>query len=209
MRTAIHQHGGLLRNNRYVVQMPVRPTYKGLVAGIRGRAANALGNLDGLGDLAQTAERFGFPLNSLDDRETLSVLCRLTGIPARTIQTIERKTNFLAVDNPGGGSVEPVTMTFTEVQDGMIIRYIENWMNEVQNPDTGVTAYREDIARDIKVFTYDRNNDKSLEATLVGCWPTTRPEIQYTDETNDEMVTISVSFSVKKVKYKQYKGRGL
>ena len=166
IKSVISKHRGLARPNQYRVILPVLP------------------NLD-------------------VDASDLDVLCRATGVPGKNINSATRKTGALGRDHATDFEIENVTMTFTETANSFIRNYFDHWMDLIIHPITHVVEFKDKYAKSIEIRTYnnagvDAESPIGEEAVtlLVGCWPKTRPTVNYADSERDSNIEISIDFSV-------------
>ena len=149
--------------------------------------------------------------------EELNNLCRSVQVPGKDINVIERKINPLTSESAGGYDINNISLQFTETADSYVFRYFENWLNLIVDPETKLSGYKNDYAKDIRIrnkydvaVQYDLETggvkDKTTrnrELILTRCWPRTRPEITYSDKERDSIIEITIELSVTdyKVKY--------
>jgi len=145
----------------------------------------------------QDTNRFRVILPSVhygDDIVAMNAFCREVDFPGRILDTIQRRTYHKAVYIPVGYTNDSVNMTFTETRNNIVSRYLDHWMSTVVSPFDGLTAYRDDIARDIFIMREDREGKITYAVLLKKAWPKNKSKVTMTDNSMDEFVTQSIEF---------------
>lgn len=129
------------------------------------------------------------------DAITMDVLCRATGLPGKTITTIDKKTNMKSIKLPTGYETDDVEMTFTELANRNVTRYFDIWLDRVVNKGTYDIAYKDDIVRDILIMSTDDNGIPNYICTLKNSFPLLKSTIPLSDRSQDAVSDVSVTFS--------------
>ena len=128
-----------------------------------------------------------------DDLIAMDMLCRKVTFPGRTLDTIDRKVNHLSVKIPTGYTNDQVSMEFTETNDNIIGRYFDNWIAQSTDQETGLTSYRDDIARTVTILKVDKKGVPTYGVMLKKAFPIIKSSVDLSDE-SDSIVTQRVSF---------------
>lgn len=140
-------------------------------------------------------------LNNAVSPEELNALCRSCNIPSRTIATLERKITGTPTETGAGDNFGDLTLSFTEVTDGLVFRYWESWMDLV-TPATELSNYRLDFVKEILIQRLRHDGTPAVEFKLYECWPKTRPDLEFSDESQNVVQKVTVSLSCKNYDYK-------
>lgn len=135
------------------------------------------------------------------NQEELNHLCRSCDIPDKTISVIESKIGATTYESPSGIQFGDFTLTFNEVQTGIVEDYFNVWMDLIMDPVSGLSSYRKDFASDISVFRLSNSGVPVAQFKMLDCWPKTRPAIAFNDESQDEVQKITVNLSCRRVVY--------
>ena len=146
------------------------------------------------GGVARTNKyRVLFPrLNKSAYSLALDVLCSATGLPGKNITTVPRRTSMKEIQTPTGYTLEPVEMTFTELENNVIMDYFEEWMDSIVDPVTHAVAYRHDISKEVIVWRLGVDGKMKHGFALKRAFPKARPTVVLGDEQSDEIMKIQI-----------------
>lgn len=94
-----------------------------------------------------------------------------------------------------GREYEPVVVTFRMDSAAANYRAMNDWLNSVEDPHTGLRALPSEVESDIQVNLHDRNGVPHTVCMFTGCVPTgvTSPQVSF--EENNTITTFDVTFA--------------
>lgn len=94
-----------------------------------------------------------------------------------------------------GREFEPLTISFRMDPEACNYRAMQDWVNSVEDPVTGLRALPEDVEADIQVNLHSRNGLPHTVMMFTGCIPTGcgAPELSY--EGNNTIAVFDVTFA--------------
>ncbi|ARB05989.1 hypothetical protein fHeYen901_216 [Yersinia phage fHe-Yen9-01] len=94
-----------------------------------------------------------------------------------------------------GRDYAPLILTFRMDSDASNFRAMQDWVNSVQDPVTGLRSLPEDVEADIQVNLHKRNGLPHTVSMFTGCIPVSvaSPELAY--ENDNTIATFDVTFA--------------
>ena len=94
-----------------------------------------------------------------------------------------------------GREYEPLVVTFRMDSGAANYRAMNDWLNSVEDPKTGLRALPSEVESDIQVNLHDRNGIPHTVCMFSGCVPSgvTSPQVSY--EENNTITTFDVTFA--------------
>ena len=94
-----------------------------------------------------------------------------------------------------GRDHDPLILSFRMDSSAANYRAMNDWVNSVEDPVTGLRALPIDVEADIQVNLHNRNGIPHTVAMFTGCIPVSvsSPELSY--ESNNEIMTFDVTFA--------------
>jgi|11_taG_2_1085331.scaffolds.fasta_scaffold02925_6 hypothetical protein len=133
----------------------------------------------------------------------LNLLCTKVSLPGFDVKSnAARKTGpRVQYGLPSSYGYTPATFEFIETGDNVIQLYIEDWLSRVVD-EYGNISFYDDITRDIRVFSLDKEGNEISETVLYECYPTTKPGIEYSNDTANSPIKVAVGFFVNYYEHK-------
>lgn len=175
---------GILRNNRFLV---VIPPVRGVEA-FKNRALGALAGLTGFGSLLASSKLTGSAFIAFD-----SVL------PGKTVEVRNIKTGVAPhFKVPYVQDYDPVTMSFLVGKNGFEYLFFEQWMNDIQNQETGNLNYYDEFTTTVTIYQYDDQNNIMIGAELVEAFPIRIQNLELSMNQRNQFHVVTVTFSFRK-----------
>lgn len=94
-----------------------------------------------------------------------------------------------------GREYEPLVVTFRMDSAASNYRAMNDWLNSVEDPHTGLRALPSEVESDIQVNLHDRNGIPHTVCMFTGCVPSgvTSPQVSF--EENNTITTFDVTFA--------------
>lgn len=176
-KSVISKRGGLAPQNRYAVYMPlplISLNPQNLIAGVFGQ---------------------GVKTPFINDPRDVSILCDSVTMPGRQVSTTERVTNMLPVKIPYGYINDDVSMSFHITNDHFMKKFMENWFNRMFDRQTMTAKYHSDFVTDITIQQLDQRDVPVYTVTLRNAYPTTFTSYEMTNNGENNLQKIQVSFA--------------
>ena len=141
--------------------------------------------------------------NLINDPRDIDMLCDSVTIPGKQISTIEYQAQRESIKVPYGTIHDDVTLSFILTNDYYMKTVFDNWINNIVNNSTYTVAYKKDITTDVIIQQLDEKNTPIYGVKLRGAFPTTMNEIVLSNESENTIQKLNVSFS-----YDKYKPEG-
>ena len=133
----------------------------------------------------------------------LNLLCTKVSLPGFSV-----KSNAARKTGPREGYALPssygytsATFEFIETGDNVIQLYIEDWLSRIVD-EYGNISFYDDITRDIRVFSLDKEGNEISETILYECYPITKPGIEYSNDTANTPIKVQAEFFVNYYEHK-------
>ena len=184
LKATIAKKGGLARSNRFnVIFTP--PT-------------QSLLNLDPQQIISSAISGNFSARNLINDPRDISMLCTSVVIPGKQIATIDYQAQKQTIKIPYGELHDDVTCTFLLTNDYYMKTVLDSWIGSVVDMDTYKVAYKKDITTDVIIQQLDEQNTPIYGVKLEGAFPTTVSDIELSNENENTVQTVNVSFSYDK-----------
>jgi len=184
LKATIAKKGGLARSNRFnVIFTP--PT-------------QSLLNLDPQQIISSAISGIFSARNLINDPRDISMLCTSVVIPGKQIATIDYQAQKQTIKIPYGELHDDVTCTFLLTNDYYMKTVLDSWIGSVVDMDTYKVAYKKDITTDVIIQQLDEQNTPIYGVKLEGAFPTTVSDIELSNENENTVQTVNVSFSYDK-----------
>lgn len=141
--------------------------------------------------------------NLINDPRDIDMLCDSVTIPGKQISTIDYQAQRESIKIPYGTIHDDVTLSFILTNDYYMKTVFDNWINNIVNNSTYTVAYKKDITTDVIIQQLDEKNTPIYGVKLRGAFPTTMNEIVLSNESENTIQKLNVSFS-----YDKYKPEG-
>lgn len=94
-----------------------------------------------------------------------------------------------------GREYEPLVVTFRMDSAAANYRAMNDWLNSVEDPQTGLRALPSEVESDIQVNLHDRNGIPHTVCMFSGCIPSAVSSPQLSFEDNNTITTFDVTFA--------------
>ena len=189
LKSTISKKGGIARANRFrVIFTPPKTSLLNL-------------NLETV--ISSTISGNFTARNLINDPRDIDMLCDSVTIPGKQISTIEYQAQRESIKVPYGTIHDDVTLSFILTNDYYMKTVFDNWINNIVNNSTYTVAYKKDITTDVIIQQLDEKNTPIYGVKLRGAFPTTMNEIVLSNESENTIQKLNVSFS-----YDKYKPEG-
>lgn len=126
----------------------------------------------------------------------IMLFCEQAQLPGVSIGSSQVRAFGEFRESPYEKLYEPVSLTFY-VDSDMIVKYLfDKWINLIQDTISKVHTYPKEYTKDIRIFTYDVENNIKYTCTLHDCYPKAVSPIQLDYNAKDAM-RLGVQFSYK------------
>lgn len=97
-----------------------------------------------------------------------------------------------------GRDYAPLVLTFRVDSEASNFRAMQDWVNSVEDPVTGLRALPEDVEADIQINLHDRNGIPHTVVMFTGCVPVScgSPELSYDGENQIAQFDVSFAYRV-------------
>jgi hypothetical protein len=184
LKSLISKKGGLARANRFrVIFTP--PT-------------QSLLNLNPQTIISSVISGNFSAKNLINDPRDIDILCDSVSIPGRQISTIDYIAEKQSVKIPYGELHDDVTCTFLLTNDYYMKTVFDSWIGSIVDMDQYSLAYKKDITTDVIIQQLDEENTPIYGVKLEGAFPTTVNDIELSNESENTIQKLGVSFSYDK-----------
>jgi hypothetical protein len=184
LKATISKKGGLARANRFrVIFTP--PT-------------QSLLNLNPQTIISSVISGNFSAKNLINDPRDIDILCDSVSIPGRQISTIDYIAEKQSVKIPYGELHDDVTCTFLLTNDYYMKTVFDSWIGSIVDIDQYSLAYKKDITTDVIIQQLDEENTPIYGVKLEGAFPTTVNDIELSNESENTIQKLGVSFSYDK-----------
>jgi hypothetical protein len=184
LKATISKKGGLARANRFrVIFTP--PT-------------QSLLNLNPQTIISSVISGNFSAKNLINDPRDIDILCDSVSIPGRQISTIDYIAEKQSVKIPYGELHDDVTCTFLLTNDYYMKTVFDSWIGSIVDMDQYSLAYKKDITTDVIIQQLDEENTPIYGVKLEGAFPTTVNDIELSNESENTIQKLGVSFSYDK-----------
>ena len=148
-----------------------------------------------------------------EQNETLRKMpffCQAAALPGLTLASSDTRTlGYGMLDRTPTAAIAPdVTLSFMLDSDGQILKFFQNWMQNIINFDpthpsaaTGASEiltyevnYKENFFSTITIFTFDKTGDTIHEYKLHEAFPMAMSDVELSWSTTDAISTLNVTF---------------
>ena len=136
--------------------------------------------------------------NLINDPRDIDILCDSVSIPGRQISTIDYIAEKQSVKIPYGELHDDVTCTFLLTNDYYMKTVFDSWIGSIVDMDQYSLAYKKDITTDVIIQQLDEENTPIYGVKLEGAFPTTVNDIELSNESENTIQKLGVSFSYDK-----------
>jgi|TARA_B110000858_G_scaffold157614_1_gene180415 hypothetical protein len=184
LKATISKKGGLARANRFrVIFTP--PT-------------QSLLNLNPQTIISSVISGNFSAKNLINDPRDIDILCDSVSIPGRQISTIDYAAEKQSVKIPYGELHDDITCTFLLTNDYYMKTVFDSWIGSIVDMDQYSLAYKKDITTDVIIQQLDEENTPIYGVKLEGAFPTTVNDIELSNESENTIQKLGVSFSYDK-----------
>jgi len=136
--------------------------------------------------------------NLINDPRDINVLCSSISIPGRQISTLDYQAEKQTIKIPYGELHDDVTCTFLLTNDYYMKTVFDSWVGSIVDMDQYAVAYKRDITTDVIIQQLDEQNTPIYGVRLEGAFPTTIADIELSNDSENVVQSLSVSFSYDK-----------
>tara|TARA_Y100000385_G_C13093934_1_gene640190 strand:- start:1252 stop:1896 length:645 start_codon:yes stop_codon:yes gene_type:complete len=184
LKATISKKGGLARANRFnVIFTP--PT-------------QSLLNLNPQTIISSAISGNFSARNLINDPRDINVLCDSVVLPGRQIATLDYQAEKQTIKVPYGELHDDVTLTFLLTNDYYMKTVMDSWIGSVVDMNSYKVGYKKDITTDVVIQQLDEQNTPIYGVKLEGAFPTTISDIELSNESENTIQKLSVSFSYDK-----------
>jgi hypothetical protein len=143
----------------------------------------------------------GFSIQNLvNDPRDISILCKKTNLPGRTISTFEDMRARQMNNYPQTFIDEEVSMTFHLTNDYYIKNMFETWMSGIFDTELYRVGFKEDYAVDVIIQQLNQKNIPVYGVKLENCFPKALSSIELDNSAENAMQEITVTWAYDKFK---------
>jgi hypothetical protein len=184
LKATISKKGGLARGNRFnVIFTPPK---------------QSLLNLNPETIISSAISGNFSARNLINDPRDINVLCSSVAIPGRQISTLDYQAEKQTIKIPYGELHDDITCTFLLTNDYYMKTVFDSWMGSIVDMDQYAVAYKRDITTDVIIQQLDEQNTPVYGVKLEGAFPTTIADIELSNDNENTVQSLSVSFSYDK-----------
>ena len=184
LKATISKKGGLARSNRFnVIFTPPK---------------QSLLNLNPETIISSAISGNFSARNLINDPRDINVLCTSVALPGRQISTLDYQAEKQTIKIPYGELHDDVTCTFLLTNDYYMKTVFDSWVGSIVDMDQYAVAYKRDITTDVIIQQLDEQNTPIYGVRLEGAFPTTIADIELSNDNENAVQSLSVSFSYDK-----------
>lgn len=184
LKATISKKGGLARSNRFnVIFTPPK---------------QSLLNLNPETIISSAISGNFSARNLINDPRDINVLCSSVAIPGRQISTLDYQAEKQTIKIPYGELHDDITCTFLLTNDYYMKTVFDSWVGSIVDMDQYAVAYKRDITTDVIIQQLDEQNTPIYGVRLEGAFPTTIADIELSNDNENTVQSLSVSFSYDK-----------
>jgi len=184
LKATISKKGGLARSNRFnVIFTPPK---------------QSLLNLDPQTIISSAISGNFSARNLINDPRDINVLCSSVAIPGRQISTLDYQAEKQTIKISYGELHDDITCTFLLTNDYYMKTVFDSWVGSIVDMDQYAVAYKRDITTDVIIQQLDEQNTPIYGVRLEGAFPTTIADIELSNDNENTVQSLSVSFSYDK-----------
>jgi len=184
LKATISKKGGLARSNRFnVIFTPPK---------------QSLLNLNPETIISSAISGNFSARNLINDPRDINVLCTSVALPGRQISTLDYQAEKQTIKIPYGELHDDVTCTFLLTNDYYMKTVFDSWVGSIVDMDQYAVAYKRDITTDVIIQQLDEQNTPIYGVRLEGAFPTTIADIELSNDNENTVQSLSVSFSYDK-----------
>ena len=184
LKATISKKGGLARSNRFnVIFTPPK---------------QSLLNLNPETIISSAISGNFSARNLINDPRDINVLCTSVALPGRQISTLDYQAEKQTIKIPYGELHDDVTCTFLLTNDYYMKTVFDSWVGSIVDMDQYSVAYKRDITTDVIIQQLDEQNTPIYGVRLEGAFPTTIADIELSNDNENAVQSLSVSFSYDK-----------
>lgn len=143
----------------------------------------------------------GFSIQNLvNDPRDISILCKKTNLPGRTISTFEDMRARQMNNYPQTFIDEEVSMTFHLTNDYYIKNMFETWMSGIFDTELYRVGFKEDYAVDVIIQQLNQKNIPVYGVKLENCFPKALSSVELDNSAENAMQEITVTWAYDKFK---------
>ena len=122
-----------------------------------------------------------------------SRLVKSTSLPMPKFAPRSKTLGATTVTSAGMSEVDAFDLVIQESQQLDGLKYIVNWMNNVQNPDTGGYYLPSRYKKNLTIVLYDIKGTPIMNSTLKNVWPTTVGQWELNSESGFRELQVNFS----------------
>jgi len=210
----INSKGGLIKNNRFEVVIPIPPGIDGMKASaidkFLGQFMNPLQNI--VNKASNTVNEFIFganPQNAITKdhaiTKSLALQCEIAQLPGRSLATADNRVYGPVQKYPTNSTYSDIVLTFICTNDFYERKFFDVWMDSIIPRDTNNVRFKKGLdgtggyTSDISIIQFDDTIKQVYAVKLINAFPTSINEMQL-DWSSDTYHKLSVNFT-----YEYYK----
>lgn len=131
--------------------------------------------------------------------QKIGLMCGNVTVPTKTTNTIEQQAFGTPYKVATGVTSDQLSMSFLVQNDHSEYAIFNYWTNVIHSNASGTVGYYKDYAApEIRLYPMDTRNNHNYIYIFEECYPTSVSISDYSNETNDTINTITVTFDVRR-----------
>ncbi len=131
--------------------------------------------------------------------QKIGLMCGNVTIPTKTVNLTQGQAFGTPYNVATNIETDQLSLSFLVQNDHSEFAIFNHWMNTVHSYRRGTVGYYDDyISPEIRVYPLDTANNHNYVYIMEECYPISLAVSDYSNETNDSINTLTVSFSVRR-----------
>jgi len=135
------------------------------------------------------------PMQLFNDPRDIGLMCEITQLPGRTIQTADYQTNMKVRKMPQGYLNDDITMTFLITGDMYIKNAMHQWQEGLIDTQRKTQHYKDNATTDIMIQSLNGENNPSYTCMLRNAFPVSIAPVDYGSANENTISRLSVTFA--------------
>ena len=123
----------------------------------------------------------------------LHLLCKGVNLSGVAVSTAPTRLVGEVYEMPYDRTFSGATLTFYVDRQMFVRKFFEDWVNGIQDPESKVMSYYDDIVSEIKISVMDKQNNTTYVHTLHGAFPKKVGDINL-DSINNDVMVLDIQF---------------
>jgi hypothetical protein len=130
------------------------------------------------------------------DENSISLMCNVSALPGRNLQTVENRHYNNPFQNPYAASYPDITFSFINTNGLAERKWFESWQEIVVEPQTGLIGFRDDYYGLINIeMLSQKTGETTYTSQIMGAYPTSISEVNLGYSLQNETVISNVTFT--------------